>query len=101
LNGLSIEVTDGPDGPMVRLAGELDQATAPRFRAVFPRIVGSHRVDLDVSGITFVDSSGLRAFVELDDLTEARGGSLRIKAPTDRLRRLLDVTALVDVLDVA
>jgi anti-anti-sigma factor len=55
-----------PDGRLrIALTGELDLAVADRFSARLAQL-SSDRVDvrLDLSGLVFVDSSGIRAMIE-------------------------------------
>jgi anti-anti-sigma regulatory factor len=93
--GLSVDVREDARGPVVTVAGELDLAGAGlvtamldhvrRRQSVPGRAVGRRdQVDVDLAGVTFVDSSGLAAVVD---------GRTRIVAasePVRRLRRLLE-----------
>lgn len=75
------------------LSGDLDYDTAPELLA-FGRESLSGRVgelELDLSGVTFVDSSGLAALI---DLYRRAGEGVRIVALTPYLRHLFRVTAL-------
>jgi anti-anti-sigma factor len=58
------------------------------------------RVVVDVSGIDFCDSTGLRSFVTGHDRARAAGGWLRLAAPGGPLRTLLDGAGLTARLDV-
>ncbi|MEU4578522.1 STAS domain-containing protein [Nonomuraea sp. ATR24] len=75
----------------VALSGELDHDTAGEL-AELPD--GWQRLDLDLSGLTFVDSSGLAALVRLWQRAGASGAELRLVAVTPYLRGLLKMTAL-------
>lgn len=59
------------DARMLRLSGELDLATVDKLRdAVKDSLSGSRHLVLDLSGLAFIDSSGLR---ELYRATTASG----------------------------
>lgn len=78
------------------LAGELDAYAADHLVAAIERIDGSAAdIDLDVAGVSFVDSSGLRVLLKASDHLGGRASTtLRHAQPT--LLRLLELTGLVD-----
>lgn len=84
----------------LRLAGELDLATAPELNAAIDRLAaeGHRELLLDLSELTFCDSTGIAAFVRGDNLAAAKGGWLRITGATGRVARVLQVTGLAEVL---
>jgi anti-anti-sigma factor len=55
---LAYLVTRNAQGPVVLLKGDLDVATAPLLRALF-RDVARERVLVDLSGVTFMDSTAM------------------------------------------
>jgi anti-sigma B factor antagonist len=66
-DGFRIEVEHGDGTIVVRLAGDLDVATAPRLIDQSSAIVDcdtSHRVVLDLAAVEFIDCSGLRALLQ-------------------------------------
>ena len=89
-------VRDGPG--RLRLAGELDMAGVPE---VWARLAGEGGdVELDCSGVTFIDASGLHLFVRVHRACEARGATLAIVDPSWYVIRLLALTGLDAVLGV-
>ncbi|MFI7281993.1 STAS domain-containing protein [Micromonospora chersina] len=84
----------------LRLVGELDLGTAPELTAAIDRLVaeGRHEVLLDLTDLTFCDSTGIAAFVRGDNLAAAAGGWLRITGAAGRVARVLRMTGLDDVL---
>lgn len=86
------------DGSRVSAAGEIDAHTAPNLAAAIQR-AGS-TVSLDLSGIEFVDSSGLRVLIdEHQRLTDA-GGGLTIVAPSEAVSRLFEISGVADYLTI-
>ena len=49
---------------------------------------------MDLSGVTFVDSSGLGAFITFDRDLRARGGRLAIACPEGPARLIFEVTGV-------
>ena len=54
-------------------------------------------VAVDGSGLSFVDSAGLRTLVLARRDTAARGGSLWLRTPSPALERLLELSGLTDL----
>ncbi|UDY37581.1 STAS domain-containing protein [Dermatobacter hominis] len=77
------------DGPVVIAVGELDLASTPAFTAALTEALVDERqtLTIDLSGVTFCDSTGLRAL-----LTAPGHRPVRLRAPTTSVRRLLDLT---------
>lgn len=89
----TIDITGTDHGvATVVLAGDLDLATV---NVMNERLVhlqqGVECLRLDVSGLTFVDSAGLRALLILDK--RYRGGVILVR-PSAALGRLLSLTGL-------
>jgi anti-anti-sigma factor len=51
-------------------------------------------VELDLAGVTFIDSSGLTALLRLADSVEAAGGTTVIRNPSATVTKLLTITQL-------
>jgi anti-anti-sigma factor len=78
---LDFDLTVSPDpqgGRRLTLRGELDLATTGRLEAALAE--AGRPVLLDLSGLTFMDSTGVRVLLEAADLA---GGGLRIIPPVD------------------
>ena len=93
------DVTD--DGiVVVRSEGRLNMAAAPGLRAVVSECVaaGQSRIVVDLSAITFMDSSGLGALIGGLKTARQTGGDLRIAAPTEQVSTVLGLTNLDRVL---
>ncbi|HEY9854297.1 MAG TPA: STAS domain-containing protein [Stenomitos sp.] len=82
---MQIDVETTHDGSCVRLRGDLDAAAARAFDAQLEALVPElhANVTLDLSGLTCLDSQGLKAFLRLDKLLKAGGKAfvLRGAAP--------------------
>jgi anti-anti-sigma factor len=75
-----------------RLEGELDLATSQDLLvAIRDRLGGDEPLTLDFSGVTFMDSSGLRALLEAARDRET-DDVLVILDPTPQVRRVLDIS---------
>ena len=85
----------------IGLIGTLTVASAPSLEAAFadlPEDVTD--VTLDLSELTYVASAGLRVIVSRDKQARQNGGSVRLAHPNDEVMEVLDVTGLVDILEI-
>ena len=87
----------------VRLEGELDLSTAATFQGAVLELMESGWSDIlvDLGGLTFMDSSGLRTAFELDNEASRRGIALQLTGATEDIRRLFSLTGLSRRLNVA
>ena len=87
----------------VRLEGELDLSTAATFHAAVLNLMddGWSTILVDLGGLTFMDSSGLRTAFELDGAASERGIALRLTGANEDVRRLFTLTGLSRRLHVA
>lgn len=92
--------TQDGGGACLRLAGELDLSTAPELNAAIDRLTaeGERHLLLDLSELTFCDSTGIAAFVRGDNRAAAEGGWLRVTGASGRVERVLQMTGLAEVL---
>jgi anti-sigma B factor antagonist len=92
--GFRIEPLDG-DG--VRLIGELDLASYDQAAHQLSRLLEPDGdVTLDISELSFVDSSGIRLFIRLHLALEGRG-TLTLRSPTPQVARILRMSGVADV----
>lgn len=82
-------------GTRLVISGEIDASSVEEFTRALTTIVGRGRgdVELDMSGVTFVDSQGLRALVTAHQ-TGATLPSFAIVEMSPVVRRLLELTGL-------
>jgi anti-sigma B factor antagonist len=89
-----------PERESVRVApvGELDIATVEKLRAEVERLreAGFSDLVLDLRGVRFLDSTGLRFVLELDGATRADGQELAIIRGPEVVHRIFDVTQVSD-----
>jgi anti-anti-sigma factor len=85
---------------VLRLQGKLNMASAAVARQAIASLVsGGHaRVVVDLAGVPFLDSSGLGALIAGLKSTRQAGGDLRIAAPGEQVRLVLQLTNMDRVL---
>ncbi|HEY2430126.1 MAG TPA: STAS domain-containing protein [Acidimicrobiales bacterium] len=97
-----LDVATGDEGVLITLSGELDLATAPELWAAIDAALaeGHQRLVLDLSGLGFVDSTGLGVFVRAGKELRASGGGLTLRRPGERVAKLLEITRLEEVFEI-
>jgi anti-anti-sigma factor len=72
-------------------AGELDIATVPDFEQSFDEVVGSapEAIVVDLSELTFIDSTGLRALLTM---SERYKGDLGLTVGSPAVERIIEIT---------
>jgi anti-sigma B factor antagonist len=97
---LTITWSDEGGAPCLRVAGELDVATADRLLDDAQRFLtgAAGRLVLDLRGVVFLDSVGIRALLLLRRSALGRGVTLDVVAHEEPVGRLLRITSLDGVL---
>jgi anti-anti-sigma factor len=94
---LDLEVRAHGDGRAeVAVAGEIDFATHRSLLGALTEEIehGHPRIVLDMSRVPFCDSTGLGVLVQTRQRVVELDGWLRIAAPTEAVRRALEITNL-------
>jgi anti-sigma B factor antagonist len=89
-----VEVQQRDDVVIVRPRGELDLATVETLSAALDGIDRSGRVVLDLRGLSFIDSTGLRLLVALYRQSERDGFALLLVAPEAPVDRAIQLSGL-------
>jgi anti-sigma B factor antagonist len=82
---------------VVRLAGEIDvDAAGSILTVIAPMLEGSGRqpLILDMSEVTFLDSSGISCLLRLNRAAETALTEMRIRNPSPVVSRVLDIAGL-------
>ncbi|MFY1655964.1 STAS domain-containing protein [Micromonospora sp. WMMD1274] len=91
------------EGNIVRLTlvGELDMATVEMLEAAVDDGLTEYRPHLliiDLAGLVFCDSSGIRALLDACRAANYRGATFRATNACGMTRRVLQVTGVLDIL---
>lgn len=78
--------------------GELDIAGA-ELAAEMLACVPRSTIDLDLSGLTFLDATGVRSILRAKEVIEADGSKLHVRGAFGIVRRVIDLTGLSYLLD--
>jgi anti-sigma B factor antagonist len=100
----AIQELPAPEGVLLlELSGEVDLATSGRFRehVEAARQRGTTSVVVDMSEVSFVDSTMLRELLKAHNELAAAGGRFVLAGAQEAVLRLLDLTGTREVFELA
>ena len=99
---LSVEIAEGRAAVSVHVRGELDRYTEGRLVRAFERLWSQPAlpplVRVDLSGLQFIDSSGLAVLIRTELRAQELGRRLVVCKPTTAIARIFEVTGLTGML---
>ena len=97
-----VQVSDSDGTVTARLVGELDLVTVPGFekRVESLREQGTRQLVLDLTGLAFIDSTGLSAFVSALKRYRADGGDIVLRSPSRATKKVLEISGLNQVFTI-
>jgi anti-sigma B factor antagonist len=98
-----IERVVHPNRMTLVLAGELDIASADGLQDAVARACadGARKIVLDLTGLTFIDSTGIRAFAASQVACRDRDVEFVLTPAQGSVRRVFEIAGLLDVLPFA
>ena len=92
----------GSDSFVVAATGELDLHTVERLREKLADVIeaGGRRLLVDLTGVSFLDSTALGVLVDAARTLKSSQGQLVLVADDPRVSRVLEITGLQRVLGV-
>ncbi|GAF64714.1 anti sigma b factor antagonist RsbV [Bacillus sp. TS-2] len=99
---LEIRLEQDKNEALVYLDGEIDAFTAPKLRdSLFPLVeTKDTEVVVNLSGVNYIDSTGLGVFVGAFKATHSHESKLQLTAVNERVYRLFSITGLDEVIDI-
>ena len=99
---LAVERTSNEGVELLLVEGELDMATAPRLISVLNRAVQEalHSLVVDLSDVDFMDSTGLALLINAHRRLTRRSKGFAVVCPPGPLRRVFEITDMVETLHV-
>jgi anti-sigma B factor antagonist len=99
---LGIDVQRVSSFPVLAVTGEIDIYTAPLFKQAVVNLVseGNSDVIIDLSGVTFMDSSGFGTLLGATRRLRPGGGGLHLAGANSTIQRMLRLTRLDTIMQV-
>ena len=93
---LPIELDSISDGTVMRPSGDIDLSRAPALRTQIRQVFdqGPMRVVVDLSGVPYMDSSGVATLVEGMQLASRAGAKFILIGLQERVRSIFEIARL-------
>jgi anti-sigma B factor antagonist len=101
VDNLQVRSVAAPDGGIVlQLSGELDLGTVTMFVAALDELLDGDpvQIEVDMSELTFIDSSGVGAYVTAFRRAQAKGSRLKVGDRSALVQRVLELSGVEDAL---
>lgn len=87
---------------IVELQGEMDVYTTPQAKEAMLNLIekGYYHLVVNLQRAEYLDSTALGMLVGTLKRVREHGGDLRLVAPSPRIRRLLEITRLINVFSI-
>ena len=102
---MEITSTDHDNATVLVLQGNLDAGTAPDATETIANTIQqasaagrSANVALDLSGVAFMSSAGLRTFLAATQEARSLGGDVRLAAASSNVHRVLDYSGFLNIM---
>jgi len=93
---LTVRVEHEADGLVIRAFGELDLSNAETLDAELRRAIGGDAgsIVLDLSGLDFIDSTGLRVLISAAKQSRQDGARLAIRRGSEAVQQVIAVSGV-------
>jgi len=85
---------------VIRVEGRLDTLTAPEFDAAGDRWTSGGRQILDLSGLVYISSAGLRSLLLAQRRESQQGGTLVLAGPLGLVQEVLSVAGFDTLFEI-
>jgi anti-sigma B factor antagonist len=87
---------------LVSVAGQVDLYTAPELKVAVSRAIdeGAQHLTVDLTGTTFMDSTGLGVLVGARKRLRLLDGSITVVCPDSGIRRLFEISGLNHLFEI-
>ncbi|MFD1851836.1 STAS domain-containing protein [Oceanobacillus bengalensis] len=99
---LTVNVEQNKARAFVKLTGEIDVYTAPNLKEKLLPLtkIQNQVIEVDFSGVSYMDSTGLGVFVSALKSTKENSSSMRLVHLDERIYRVFRITGLIEIMDV-
>jgi anti-anti-sigma factor len=101
-SALNIERAQVYDHVVLIVSGRMDAENAPQFeeKCNVCMAEGCTTLVVDLGGLTYVSSMGLRSFLSVAKTLQSKGGALRLCCLKGLVKQVFEITGLMQVLSV-
>lgn len=100
---MDVQASREGEAALIAVSGELDLSTSTELSDAAVSALsetGVNRLVVDLSGLRFIDSSGINALIELRNESRRANVALCLARPSPRVTEVLRLTAVDDLFDI-
>ncbi|PKR82532.1 anti-sigma factor antagonist [Heyndrickxia camelliae] len=99
---LTVNIEQKENQVKIKISGEIDAYSAPKLKESLQPFENKKLIHLTVnlSEVTYMDSTGLGVFVGLFKMLRANEGNLKLTGLSPRLKRLFEITGLAEIMEI-
>lgn len=96
--------SESKNGLMIcSVSGEIDINTSPEIKKAFDKLIAKKepKIVINLTKVTYVDSSGLATLVEILKNMRTYGGKMKLAGLTTKVKSLFEITKLDKLFEIA
>ncbi|MEM7681619.1 MAG: STAS domain-containing protein [Planctomycetota bacterium] len=98
---LDLNTQQTPAGATVLAKGEIDLESAPELlQKLTPMMKSGAAVRVDLSGVSYMDSTGVAVLVQALKLGQKKGAGFTLVSPSERVQAVLSLARLDQVFEI-
>jgi anti-sigma B factor antagonist len=102
MSSLSLQTDNTRAISVMRISGRVDSETAPELDDALAKLLQNHRnkIVLDLQGVNYISSAGLRAIVKAYQAARKSGGDLRLASVSTPVEVVLRTVGMMQMLQM-
>ena len=90
------------DAAVCALEGEVNITTSPELRKASDALIKGNekKVLIDLSAVSYIDSSGLATLIEMFQRLKKTGGRMRLSNMNDKVKSVFEITKLYKLFEI-
>ena len=99
---MEIKISETSNIPVIEVSGEVDLYQTNMIRDKVTELIGENKnkAIVNMSGVSYIDSSGLGALISCRTNMKKAGGDLKLSSLTETVRSVLEITKLSQLFDI-
>lgn len=99
---MKIKIKENDDVILISVIGNIELYTQPKFKDTLLKIIREtdKNIDIDLSQVDYLDSSGLGTLVSLYKIQNKKGKKMTISKVNSGIRNLIQLSTLADIFEV-
>lgn len=99
---MAVRIDPRKDLTVCHIDGEIDINSSPAIKKSFDKLISQKtpKIVINLSKVTYVDSSGLATLVEMLKNMKSYGGRMRLASMSPKIKSLFEITKLEKLFEI-